>query len=271
MSTLRRLRRPSEATTRRTPWAWAVAGSVLGALLVLVLLAPARWLGAGLARATNGRVQLTEPAGTVWSGSSRLVLTGGAGSHDSTALPGRIEWQLRPSLTGVRMRLSADCCTPGGAMAANVSLRWGGAQVSIADGQSQWPASLLTGLGTPWNTVQPRGDLTLATRGLALAWVSGRTSVAGSADITARHLSSRLTTLQPMGSYRAQITGGDAVTLQLSTLEGGLRLSGHGRWVGSRLRFRGEATAGPGLEAQLANLLNILGRRQGDRALISLG
>ena len=74
-----------------------------------------------------------------------------------------------------------------------------------------------------------------------------------------------------MGSYRLALTGGDAVGLDLSTLEGSLRLSGSGQWVGSRLRFSGEASAAPGMEAQLANLLNLLGRRQGDRAIISLG
>ena len=56
-----------------------------------------------------------------------------------------------------------------------------------------------------------------------------------------------------------------------ATMEGALQLSGSGRWVGSRLRFTGEASAAPGQEAQLANLLNLLGRRQGNRALISLG
>ena len=74
-----------------------------------------------------------------------------------------------------------------------------------------------------------------------------------------------------MGSYQLQVNGGDAVSLQLSTLEGALQLSGRGQWVGSRLRFNGEATAAPGMEAQLANLLNIIGRRQGERAIISIG
>ena len=54
-------------------------------------------------------------------------------------------------------------------------------------------------------------------------------------------------------------------------LEGRLQLSGSGHWVGTRLRFQGEARAAPGLQAQLANLLNILGRREGDRAILSFG
>jgi len=48
-------------------------------------------------------------------------------------------------------------------------------------------------------------------------------------------------------------------------------LSGQGQWVGARLRFTGEAIAQEGHEAAFDNLLNILGRRQGARSLLSLG
>jgi general secretion pathway protein N len=41
--------------------------------------------------------------------------------------------------------------------------------------------------------------------------------------------------------------------------------------VGQRLRFSGEASAAPERAAALDNLLNILGRRDGARALLSLG
>ncbi|MFD1711638.1 type II secretion system protein N [Ottowia sp. GY511] len=255
----------------RAPWAWAVAGALLGLLAVVVVTAPARWLAQGVYSASRGMVQLTEPAGSLWAGSARLVLTGGAGSQDVTALPGRVQWRLRPDWTGVRAAVTADCCTPNTPLDLAVTPLWGGGRVRIADAQSQWPAAVLTGLGTPWNTVQPQGELALSTRGLQVESVSGRLAVAGALDVTLRHLSSRLSTVQPLGSYRVQVQGGDAVSLQLSTLDGALRLSGDGQWVGSRLRFKGEATAAPGLEAQLANLLNILGRRQGERAIISIG
>ena len=42
-------------------------------------------------------------------------------------------------------------------------------------------------------------------------------------------------------------------------------------WVGGRLRFSGEASASPEREAALANLLNIIGRRQGSRSVIQIG
>jgi len=152
-----------------------------------------------------------------------------------------------------------------------VAPRWGGATVAVADSQSQWPASVLTGLGTPWNTLQPQGRLALHTQALALEWAAGRLQMTGQAQLDMLAMSSRLSTLRPMGSYRLLLAGGAAPTLTLQTLEGLLLLSGSGQWVGQRLRFTGEASAAPDHEAQLSNLLNIIGRRAGPRSVISLG
>ena len=57
----------------------------------------------------------------------------------------------------------------------------------------------------------------------------------------------------------------------LSTQTGALQLSGSGQLGPSGMRFRGEARAGAGAEQALANLLNIIGRRDGARSLISVG
>ncbi|MGE4329678.1 type II secretion system protein N [Diaphorobacter sp.] len=268
-----RLSRPQPPSTApRSPRRWAVAGLCLGALPALVLWAPARWLAAGLQQASGGQVQLHEPRGTVWNGSARLVLAGGTGSRDQAALPGRMQWQLRPTWTGMQARIAADCCTTAGApLQLSVSLGLGAARLDVADGLSQWPAAVLGGLGTPWNTVQPQGRLHLSTRGLAVQWASGRLQMHGQVQFDALGMSSRLSTLRPMGSYRLVLQGGSAPMLQLSTLDGALQLSGTGQWVGRRLRFNGEASAAPGRETALANLLNIIGRRNGARSIITLG
>ena len=141
----------------------------------------------------------------------------------------------------------------------------------MADGQSRWPAALLSGLGTPWNTLQFDGDLLLSTQGLSVEWVEGRLSIAGRAGLTAQRLSSRLSTLRPMGSYHITLDGGDTPAIRLETLEGSLQLTGNGQWVGSRLRFSGIATAAPDREAALSNLLNIIGQRSGPRSIITIG
>ena len=99
----------------------------------------------------------------------------------------------------------------------------------------------------------------------------GRLSIAGRAELRAQRLSSRLSTLRPMGSYRITVLGGNTPTLQLDTLEGSLQLSGSGQWVGTRLHFSGIASAAPERESALSNLLNIIGRRSGPRSIITIG
>ena len=254
----------------RSPRPWALAGLLLGVLPALAVFAPAQWLANGITSASGGQVRLAEARGTVWTGSAQLVLTGGAGSQDSLALPGRVQWQLRPGFTGLHASVRADCCARQ-PVALTVAPRWGGAHVAVANAQSQWPASVLTGLGTPWNTLQPQGQLNLSTDALVLDWAAGRLQLRGGVRLDALAMSSRLSTLRPMGSYRLQLAGGESPTLTLSTLDGALLLSGSGQWVGRRLRFNGEATAAPGHEAQLSNLLNIIGRRSGARSVITLG
>lgn len=274
-STPSHTRRPARAQGGVRPrWRHAVLGSVLGLVMAVLIWAPARWLAWGIAQATQGQMQWLDTRGTVWEGSAQLSLTGGADSRDALALPGRLHWTVTPAWTGLRLTLQADCCM---AQAAHWKVQLGAATLALEvnDHPSQWPAALLTGLGAPWNTLQPDGLLQLRTQGLRLHWAQGRLQMRGLVDLNVQNLSSRLSPIKPMGSYRIALTGTPEGTptpgLQLDTLEGPLRLSGQGQWVGQRLRFTGEASAQEGSEAALSNLLNIIGRRQGARSLISLG
>jgi general secretion pathway protein N len=256
---------------------WSAWGALAGALLALIAFAPAAWLAGAVSSATGERVLLTEARGTVWSGSALPVLTGGPGSRDAAALPSRLAWNV--DWRGLRfdVRTRQDCCLndeivlrlqPGfGRFAATLEPKpeWIG----------RWPASWLAGLGTPWNTLQLGGMLKLASPGLALESVQGRWRMSGAAELDVLAVSSRLSTLPTLGSYRVSVQGdaasGDAAQVSLTTLDGALRLSGSGTWSGGRMRFRGEARAAEGSEEALANLLNIIGRREGARAVISIG
>jgi general secretion pathway protein N len=244
--------------------------------MVVVLQAPASWLASAIHQATAAKVVLAEPRGTVWKGSARLLLSGGSGSRDLSALPDRLNWKIRPTWAGLSVQLGADCCTPE-PLAMVVSPRWGGARLQLLDSAATppkpmvLPAALLAGLGAPWNTLQVEGQLSLVTQGLSVEWIEGRLSVAGRAELMATGMSSRLSTIKPMGSYRITLDGGNTATLEVTTLEGSLQLAGTGQWVGSRLRFEGVASAAPEREAALSNLLNILGRRTGARSIITVG
>jgi general secretion pathway protein N len=258
---------------RRAAW----AGALLGLLLALLLFAPARWLAQGVERATGGQLQLVNPSGTVWRGQADLLLTGGEGSRTRTALPQGVRWRIAPRLLSgtpsLGVRLTAPCCTPS-PLDLSLLPRWGGAELRLAALDSHWPAELLTGLGTPWNTLRLEGQLALQTDGFTLHLEQGRARLQGALVVEALDTASRLSTLRPLGSYRIELRAaadGHTATLDLSTLRGDLLLQGTGQWVGGRLRFTGDAQAAPGREAALANLLNIMGRRQGDRSVINIG
>ena len=252
------------------PWGWALAGVLLGVLVSVLVFAPARWLSSVVRQVSGTQVLLEAAQGTVWSGSAQLTLTAGAGSVDASTLPSRLVWSIQPGLTGLTVRLSASCCLPQ-PWTFHLVPRWNGAQLQVSDSASTWPAHLLSGLGTPFNTIAPQGELALTTQSLTLSWVAGRVQVTGLAQLDAQDLSSRLSTLRPMGSYRFTLSGGTSPELHLSTLVGSLQLSGRGQWVGGKLRFLGEASSTPEHQVALSNLLNIIGRRDGARSVIKLG
>jgi general secretion pathway protein N len=254
----------------KAPWGWAASGALTGLLSAVLVFAPAQWLVLAVQHASDGRVLLTDARGTLWNGSAQLTLTGGAGSRDSTTLPSRLEWQLSPRWNHAVASLSAACCTPQ-PLRLRVAPHWGSVELTVTDGQSTWPASLLAGLGTPWNTLQPAGLLVLSSQGFSVMLVQGRLAIAGRAQLEALDLSSRLSTLHPLGSYRLTLQGGATPGLELGTLTGSLQLAGSGTWVGSRLHFEGTASAAPERVEALSNLLNIIGRRNGAQSIISLG
>ncbi|UUX96516.1 type II secretion system protein N [Aquabacterium sp. J223] len=255
-------------------------GLIVGLLVGLLAFAPASWLAAAVNRATEGRLLLTEVRGSVWSGSALLVLTGGADSRDATALPDRLHWRLGTEGLALALRLTQACCLNG---EPQLLLRpgFGRLQWTLvpppASREAGWvvqvPASLLSGLGTPWNTLQLNGLVRLSSPGLVVETVEGRWRVDGRADLLLIDVGSRVSTLERLGSYRLTVQGENegGAAVSLTTLEGALQLQGDGRITAGRLRFRGDARAAPGQEAALNNLLNIIGRRQGALSLISIG
>lgn len=264
--------RARSASTR-----WAIWGGVTGALIGLIAFAPATWLAGAVARASGQRLLLAEAQGSIWSGSAMAVLTGGPGSRDASTLPGRLHWQIRPSWNRIELQLRQACCLDRDLV---VLVRPGlGRFEVVLPGRTQafgqWPAAWLAGLGTPFNTLQLGGALRLTTSGMTLESVQGRWRLVGGADFDLLGVSSRLSTLDTLGSYRLSLRGGtatgDTATLTLQTLEGALRLTGSGQWAGAGVRFQGEASAAEGQEPALNNLLNIIGRRQGTLSIISIG
>jgi len=267
-------RTPPSAARPRTPWAWAALGTVLGLVLVLGMAAPAHWLAWGLAEATEQRVQLHDAQGTIWHGSAQFTLGTADPQAPRSALPGRVAWQLQPNWHGLRLELQVPCCLDG-SWAWTLQPQGGSLQLQAQDRSPQQalrlPGSVLAGLGTPWNTLQLQGTLALSSQALAVSMAPGRMALQGQLQLQALGLSTSLTTLQPIGSYQLRVQGGAEPTLELQTLEGALQLQGNGRLKAGRLQFTGFASAAKGREEALANLLNIIGRRDGARSVIQVG
>lgn len=278
----------SESTLAERDWAaargaavrWALVGALFGIVAGFVFFAPAAWLAGAIATATGERLILADARGTVWSGSAVAVLSGGPQSRDASFVPGRFEWTLSPRLYGAELAARQACCLNGTVL---VQLRPGlgrmrATLVSPAGAVGQWPSAWLGGLGTPWNTLQLGGNVRLISPGITtIESVEGRWRMDGKVDLELEGVSSRLTTLDTLGSYKISLSGSGgaggngATLLSVSTTDGPLQLTGSGTWGPGGVKFRGEARSAAVDEAALSNLLNIIGRRDGARSIISIG
>lgn len=267
----------ADASTRAT-WRWSLACAVLGVLLALVLYFPAHWAASAIGRLSGERITLVNAQGTVWSGSAQLVLRGGAGSRDATTLPGRLVWRLRPGWETVPGdALGSFALTASLSDRADLAAPWrvvatrdaeGRARIGITDLDWRGPAGMLRGLGTPWNTLSFEGALRLSAQHLQLRQSAQGWQFNGRLLIEADAVSSRISTVRPLGSYRMELDGQAGSTgLALATTQGVLQLQGEGSVVGGQLRFQGSARAEPERRAALGNVLNLIGNRSGPVAL----
>jgi general secretion pathway protein N len=259
---------------------WAEFGAVLGLVTAVVAWAPAAWLASAVSSATHQRLVLADARGTLWNGSARLILSPGPGSRDASELPQRLGWTMRPGWIdggpGLRLTLDQSCCIkPAAPLTASFGLDRLSVRLPDATPEQpwiRWPAGWLSGLGTPWNTLAPDGVIAISAQGFVFEGRGAAVNVSGVAQVELRDFSSRLAQVAPLGSYRMGLVGGGQTPqLILTTIQGPLQLSGQGSLGAKRAQFRGEATAAPGSEAALANLLNIIGRREGARSIISVG
>ncbi|MET0383752.1 MAG: type II secretion system protein N [Burkholderiaceae bacterium] len=302
--------------TLRMNGRFALIGAALGLAVGAVAFLPASLVAGAVARATDGQFILAEAEGTVWNGSALPVLTGGPDSRDASVLPSRLEWRLRPRWNGVALHLSQDCCLahgvdlqvrrrldawqvaivgpdetgapdapdapPSRAAVASGELSPAAVAMAAATPIGQWPMGWLEGRGFPWNTIHPGGLLTLTTHRLSFLLRDGHWRTLGSAQVEIRQASSRLTTLDTLGTYRILIEadpgtetrpgeGATRAIVWISTLDGALVIDGRGLIGATGARLRAEAHAAAGSESALNNLLNLIGRRNGALSVISIG
>jgi general secretion pathway protein N len=240
---------------RALPW---LVVAVLSSGAVALVLLPAAWITPQFARHTGGHINLVDPAGSLWDGSATLVLAAGPDASAATLLPGRVEWRTAfwPLLAGrVRMTMRQT-----EAMPDPVTLEATRRGALVSQGSIAVPAALLTGLGAPFNTLDLEGDVRLSWSD----WRSFGAQTFGYLTVTLTDMSSRVSLVKPLGSYRVVFQAqGSASSLDLSTLKGPLMLEGHGTVTAATTSFQGTASAAPQARENLAGLLNLLGRPSG--------
>lgn len=241
---------------------WVLIGGT-ATILTLGAMLPAAWLAPQLTRATHGYVNLVAPEGSLWQGSATLLLAAGADQSASTLLPGRLNWHMRfwPLFLGrmeIRLQHTQAMPEPVTFIATTRSAR-------LSAGSMTVPTALLTGLGAPFNTLDLQGNARLDWSD----WRAFEQVVYGQLTITVTDLTSRISQIKPLGTYRAVLQAqGSQSTLALTTVKGPLMLTGQGVFEGGAISFRGNASAAPDQQASLAGLLNLLGRPAGDGSAI---
>jgi general secretion pathway protein N len=258
---------------------YAILGVVV-AVATLLATAPATLVDWGLSQATGGRVRLADASGSIWSGQGRVVLVDiateaergnrgtrrGATSLAGVVIPGTIRWHISalPLLVG---RLQANASHE--SMATPVTLTGTTARLQGTGGSLQLPNVNLARLGSPWTTVRPTASLGVTWQPFVLE--HGR--FIGQATLELRDVASALTPVRPLGAYRISIDGtGASSRIEMSSIEGPLRLSGDGTWTPrAGLRFTAYAQADEPERQRLQSLLGLLGRREGARTMIKIG
>ena len=193
-------------------------GAALGALVGVVLFAPASWLARGVVELTDGRLLLAESQGTVWQGDAVAILTGGPGSRDARALPGPgVAHQTQGGL-GCACLCSRLLSAHAGGAGHQAGLGRVRAEVKLNPGA---PDADLVAMGWSGIGLRPGSGAGYALEYLAIGrpvaheYAGSRGGVGagslaeieGQADLSLDNVSSPISTLDRLGSYRLDLLG----------------------------------------------------------------
>lgn len=239
---------------------------IIGIALVVTGIAlwqlPVKWFRGTISNATQCKVLLADPSGTIWQGGTAIGFSepalDGQSCRPPMAMTERFYW-----LTGCSFRQRA--CTIRLETAALrtpliVSLNLDG--ITIQEDEIHLPAEILEVLGAPWTILHPRGDLTARWSDIRFTQHGNNGSIRANLD----GLSSPVSLIRPLGSYTVDASLSDnGVHYTLNTSEGPLILSAEGIISNDgKASGQGEASATPESQESLNGLLGLIGRRQGN-------
>ncbi len=232
-------------------WSWTLLIAVY--LCVLIVTAPASLLSRIIDRASNGRVELANTRGTLWSGSANPVLHQRSGGLITLTT---LHWNIAP-LGLVSGKLNAQLQWDDEAQFSPMDIIASPGQVELRRAYLPLSALLLDEASDFLKPAQLRGQIILKSDSLMIT----KQGVQGTATADWLNASSLLSSIAPLGNYHFTFSSSSAgVDIALNTASGALQLAGQGHFSASAgLDFKGTAQAASGKEEALRELLGHLG------------
>jgi general secretion pathway protein N len=226
-------------------------------LLFLIIELPASWVAWGLNRYTQGTVRLDPISGNLWGGNGRLVIYYPSTTpHDF----GQTKWHINPLwlLTG-RVKLSLQANHQDRHIKTTVELA--NEYFMLHDTEAELTAPFIAQIYTPLALINPQGKVRL----IASELIMTPENFDGAAVLEWLNAGSSISSVQPLGDYRLDITGADKnANLKLTTLRGDLEFTGEGLWQlrSGQLNIRGLALPRARV-GELESLLRMIGKDEG--------
>ncbi|MFA6041659.1 MAG: type II secretion system protein N [Methylophilus sp.] len=230
---------------------------IISTLFFLCVFAPAQLLGSLLSRYTEGRLGLASTQGSLWHGNAYLLLNAesnqSSSDTDSVNL-GKLSWDIQ-ALQLLIGRLS-------------VSLAWNegtpfwltvdSSRLHVEHAVFNLPPETMAALVPALKAVQLGGQLTVRCDNFSLT----QQEILGQINIAWDQASSPLSLINPLGSYQVHLDGqGNKLDIKLNTQnDSPLIMQGSGLWTSANgLHFEGTAEASASAQAQLQELLRVMG------------
>ncbi len=226
-------------------------------LLFLIVELPAAWFAWCLNQVTHGTVRLDPIGGSLWSGNGKLVVYYPQSTpHDL----GTAEWNINPLwLFAGRLQMHWQASAPD--MSIDTILRLGFGPMQLVDADISFPAQSVSSFYPAATLLSPKGQVRIHTTKISI----DQNGIEGNGEILWQNAGSSLSSVQPLGDYRLEITAeGKSANLKLTTARGALEFTGQGQWQAQsgQLLITGAAVPHEHVN-ELVPLLNLLGPDQG--------
>lgn len=223
------------------------AVGALAYLGALVAMLPASWISRALERASQDKLIVRAPAGTLWSGRARVYARERSGPPLDL---GELRWKT--AWNGLlAAKLASDVAFGDAGRPVHVELSLAGLSVQGLD--LALPGRVLASFVPGLETFGPGGELLVRSESLRV----DDDSILGVAEVEWRQVRLSRAPGLDLGSHVARLRGaGSRVDIELATLEGPLRLSGSGTWdLKAGLKGAGSAEHGAQVSPELPPFL----------------